>query len=356
MPMKLSVLLLAPVLLAIAGCKPNGHDVRQTMFHKDIFLHIPSSDFNESNHRTIHVLPHTWVTIKRVSVVLSDGTVVPVRDFKPGAVELIHDENIARILGTIELPVPNPTQVVVVIDQGAQCTASEGESLQPCTLTPAKTTNANRPTSAGDGELTLNYVIPSRDRDSPRLVLQLATDRGIEINEAPIEVSLLSSSSIPISVDNVQTPIINPITEPASAPLRLPYALKSPMELPLTASTVMGTINTETRILTQVVVFDQGMPERIAISGTVTRLDIAKRTFQLRVDDASNGQAYATLRFRVGEQTSYGFAESLPPAPATFTDITLGRRIWVRVSGKPDPDDRLDALDVRIASQDHHKY
>jgi len=116
----------------------------------------------------------------------------------------------------------------------------------------------------------------------------------------------------------------------------------------------MGTVNTETRILTPVVVFDQGMPERIAISGTVTRLDIAKRTFQLRVDDASDGQAYATLRFRVGEQTTYGFTESLPPAPATFTDITLGRRIWVRVSGKPDPDDRLDAVDVRIASQDHH--
>ncbi|MFM2222654.1 MAG: hypothetical protein RLZZ78_911 [Armatimonadota bacterium] len=353
MSMKLSVLLLAPVLLAIAGCKPNGHDVRQTMFHKDIFLHIPSSDFNESNHRTIHVLPHTWVTIKRVSVVLSDGTVVPVRDFKPGALELIHDENSARLLGTIELPVPDPTQVVVVIDQGAQCTASEGESLQPCTLTPAKTTNANRPTSAGDGELTLNYVIPSRDRDSPRLVLQLTTDRGIEINEAPIEVSLLSSSSIPLSVDAVQTPFINLISEPGLASPPLPYALKTRTALS-SAATVTGTINAETRLFTPVVVFDQGMPERITISGTVTRLDIAKRTFQLRVDDASNGQAYATLRFRVGEQTTYGFAESLPPAPATFTDITLGRRIWVRVSGKPDPDDRLDALDVRITSQDHH--
>ncbi len=353
MSMKLSVLLLAPVLLAIAGCKPNGHDVRQTMFHKDIFLHIPSSDFNESNHRTIHVLPHTWVTIKRVSIVLADGTVVPVRDFKPGAIELIHDESVARLLGTIELPVPNPTQVVVVIDQGAKCTASEGESLQPCTLTPARTTNANRPTSTGDGELTLNYVIPSRDRDSPRLVLQLTTDRGIEINEAPIEVSLLSSSSIPLSVDAVQTPFINLISEPGLASPPLPYALKTRTALS-SAATVTGTINAETRLFTPVVVFDQGMPERVTISGTVTRLDIAKRTFQLRVDDASNGQAYATLRFRVGEQTSYGFAESLPPAPATFTDITLGRRIWVRVSGKPDPDDRLDALDVRITSQDHH--
>jgi hypothetical protein len=354
MPMKLSVLLLAAVLLVVAGCKPNGHGVRQTMFHKDIFLHIPASDFNESNHRTIHVLPHTWVTIKRVSIVLADGTVVPVRDFKPGAIELIHDENIARILGTIELPVPDPTQVVVVIDQGAKCTASEGESLQPCMLTPAKTTNANRPTSAGDGELDLNYVIPSRDRDSPRIVLQLVTDRGRDIKRAPIEVSLLSSSSIPLAVDAVQTPVINLISEPGSAPSRLPYALKSPTALPLTAFTVMGTINAETRLFTPIVLFEQGIPERIAISGTVTRLDIAKRTFQLRVDDASDGQAYATLRFRVGEQTTYGFTEGLPPAPATFTDITLGRRIWVRVSGIPDPDDRLDALDVRIASQDHH--
>jgi hypothetical protein len=323
------------------------------MFHKDIFLHIPASDFNESNHRTIHVLPHTWVTIKRISVVLADGTVVPVRDFKPGSIELIHDENVARLVGTIELPVPDPTQVVVVMDQRAKCTASEGESLQPCTLTPARTTNANRPTSAGDGELALSYVIPSRDRDSPRIVLQLATDRGREINGAPIEVSLLSSSSIPLSVDTVQTPFINLISEPGLASPPLPYALKSPVALP-SAATVMGTINAETRLVTPIVVFDQGMPERIAISGTVTRLDIAKRTFQLRVDDASVGQAYATLRFRVGEQTTYGFTESLPPAPATFTDITLGRRIWVRVSGKPDPDDRLDALDVRIASQDHH--
>jgi hypothetical protein len=354
MPMKSSLLLLAPALFAIAGCKPTGHGVRQTMFHKDIYLHIPSSDLNESNHRTIHVLPHTWVTIKRISVVLADGTVVPVRDFKPGPIELIHDVNVARFLGTIELPVPDPTQVVVVIDQGAKCTASEGESLQPCSLTPARTKSANRPTSAGDGELALSYVIPSRDRDSPRIVLQLATDRGREINRAPIKVSLLSSGSIPLSVDAVQTPFIDLVSESGSAPPRLPYALNSPTALPLTAAAAMGTIIAETRLFTPIVLFDQGMPERIAISGTVTRLDIAKRTFQLRVDDASDGQAYATLRFRVGEQTTYGFTESLPPAPATFTDITLGRRIWVRVSGKPDPDDRLDALDVRIASQDHH--
>jgi hypothetical protein len=78
------------------------------------------------------------------------------------------------------------------------------------------------------------------------------------------------------------------------------------------------------------------------------RLDIAKRTFQLRVDDTSDGQAYGTLYFRVDDQTTFGFSGSLPASSATFEDVSIGRRIWVRVLQNPDPAARLDANAIQI--------
>jgi hypothetical protein len=80
------------------------------------------------------------------------------------------------------------------------------------------------------------------------------------------------------------------------------------------------------------------------------RLDIAKRTFQLRVDDTSDGQAYGTLYFRVGDQTTFGFSGCLPSSSATFEDISIGRRLWVQVLQNPDSDARLDALSIQIST------
>jgi hypothetical protein len=80
------------------------------------------------------------------------------------------------------------------------------------------------------------------------------------------------------------------------------------------------------------------------------RLDIAKRTFQLRVDGSSDGKSYATLYFRVADQTTYGFTGNLRQAPATFEDISIGRRLWVQVLQNPDLDARLDALSIQIST------
>ena len=86
------------------------------------------------------------------------------------------------------------------------------------------------------------------------------------------------------------------------------------------------------------------------------RLDIARRTFQLRVDDSSDGQPYGTLYFRVADQTTYGFSGSLPLAPATFEDISIGRRLWVSVLQNPDPAARLDAIAIQISAPGRQKH
>jgi hypothetical protein len=353
MPMKLSSTFLIPLLLVTAGCQPSGHSVQQTMFHKDVILHIAPSDFKETNHRTIRALPHTWVNIKRISVVLDDGTVVPCRDFQSGAFELTHDEHNAFLIGTLELPVKNVTQVIVVVGQEAQCTGAQPENLSPCTLIDAKSTDDSQPANAVDGEITLRYIIPGKDRDSPRLVLQLPSQRGRDLPTTPIKVSLMSSGTVPASVDAIQTPWMSLSGESGSTPNRVPYRMTSQATLPDVPIQIKGTFQPETRIFTPSMLFNQGIPERIVIGGTVKRLDIAKRTFQLRVDDASDGQPYAALHFRVSEQTSYAFAGTLPATPATFDDISIGRRIWVSVLSHPNQNDHVEALDVRISSIDH---
>ena len=318
------------------------------MFHKDIYVHIQPTDFKETNRRSIHVLPHTWVTIKRISAVLSDGTVVPCRDFQPVAFELIQDDDSAQLVGTLELPVPDVAEVTVVIAQTGQCTGAEEASLTPCTLAAKQPTEdaLNTPSV----EITLNYTLSTRDRDSPRIVLKLDTERTKELPATPIPVMLTSSGTLPASLNVIDTPWLSLSPVAYGTTRSLPYALSSTLGFLKTPSILKGTIDPETKTFTPTVIFDLGDPKRIAIGGTVVRLDIAKRTFQLRVDDTSDGQAYGTLYFRVGDQTTYAFAGSLRQAPATFEDISIGRRLWVQVLQNPDSDARLDALSIQIST------
>jgi hypothetical protein len=344
--MKLLFTYVSIALLAVTGCQPMGHGVRQTMFHKDIYLHIQPTDFKETNRRSIHVLPHTWVTIKRISAVLSDGTVVPCRDFQRGAFELIQDDDSAQLVGTLELPVPDVAEVTVVIGQTGQCTGAEEASLTPCTLA-AKQANDNA-LNTPSVELTLNYSLSSRDRDSPRIVLKLDTERTKELPATPMPVMLTSSGTLPASLDVIDTPWLSLSPVAYATTKSLPYALTSMLEFLKTPSILKGTIDPETKTFTPTVIFDMGEPERIAIGGTVVRLDIAKRTFQLRVDDTSDGQAYGTLYFRVDDQTTFGFSGCLPASSATFEDISIGRRLWVRLLQNPEPAARLDAIAIQI--------
>jgi hypothetical protein len=346
--MKLLFAYVSIALLAVTGCQPMGHGVRQMMFHKDIYVHIQPTDFKETNRRSIHVLPHTWVTIKRISAVLSDGTVVPCRDFQPVAFELIQDDDSAQLVGTLELPVPDVAEVTVVIAQTGQCTGAEEASLTPCTLAAKQPTEdaLNTPSV----EITLNYTLSTRDRDSPRIVLKMDTERTKELPATPIPVMLTSSGTLPASLNVIDTPWLSLSPVAYGTTKSLPYAFTSTLEFLKTASILKGTIDPETKTFTPTVIFDLGDPERIAIGGTVVRLDIAKRTFQLRVDDTSDGQAYGTLYFRVGDQTTYAFAGSLRQAPATFEDISIGRRLWVQVLQNPDSDARLDALSIQIST------
>ena len=317
------------------------------MFQKDIYLHIQPTDFKETNRRSIHVLPHTWVTIKRVSAVLSDGTVVPCRDFQPGAFELIQDDDSAQLVGTLSLPTPDVAEVTVVIGQTGQCTGAEEASLSPCSLAAKQSTDhAKMPAD----EIALHYTLPNRDRESPKLVLQLETDRTKELPATPIPVMLTSSGTLPASLDAIQTPWLSLSPVADSTAMSLPYALTSSLEFLKTPSILKGTIDPETKTFTPTLILDLGDPERIAIGGTVVRLDIAKKTFQLRVDDTSDGKSYATLYFRVDDQTSYGFSGSLRQAPATFEDISIGRRIWVQVLQNPDSDARLNAISIQIST------
>lgn len=352
--MKLSYAYLSAALMAVAGCQPMGHGVRQTMFQKDIYLHIQPTAFRETNRRSIHVLPHTWVTIKRISAVLSDGTVFPCRDFQPGAFELIQDDDSAQLVGMLSLPTPDVAGVTIVIGQTGQCSGAEEASLTPCTLS-VKQSTGNALNTPSD-ELTLNYILSSRDRDSPRIVLKLATERTKELPATPIPVMLTSSGTLPASLDAIQTPWLSLSPVADSTAMSLPYALTSTLEFLKTPSILKGTIDPETKTFTPAVIFDMGDPERIAIGGTVVRLDIAKRTFQLRVDGSSDGKAYGTLYFRVGDQTIYGFSGSLPASPATFEDISIGRRVWVRVLQNPDPDARLDAITIQISAPGRQKH
>ena len=346
--MKPAYALVVPALLVLAGCKPTGHGVRQTMFHKDIYLNIPSTDFKETNRRSIHVLPHTWVNIKRINAVLADGTVIPCRDFQTGAFELVQDDNSAQLIGTLDLPVPDVAEVTVVIGKTGQCSGAEESSLSPCILETATPGNNNASAATSTDETTLTYTLPSRDRDSTTLVLQLKTNRDKQLPKASVPVTLTSTGQLPITLDVIDTPWLS-LTPVADATTQhLPYGLLCPLDLSKTPITFKGTVDPDTKALTPMVMFDLGAPTRIAIGGTVVRLDIDKKTFQLRVTDTTDSQPYGTLFFRVGEQTSYAFTGGASPVTATFDDISIGRKIWVSVLNHPDPDERLDALDIQI--------
>ena len=318
------------------------------MFQKDIYLHIQPTDFKETNRRSIHVLPHTWVTIKRVSAVLTDGTVVPCRDFQPGAFEFIQDDDSAQLVGTLSLPTPDVAEVTIVIGQTGQCSGAEDATLSPCSL--AANQSTDNATKTPSEEIALDYTLSGRDRDSPRIVIKLDTERTKELPAAPIPVMLTSSGTLPASLDVIDTPWLSLSPAADGTTKSLPYALTSTLEFLKTPSIFKGTIDADTKAFTPTLMFELGAPEQITIGGTVVRLDIAKKTFQLRVSDTTDGKAYGTLYFRVGDQTTYGFSGSLPTAPAMFEDISIGRRLWVRVLQKPDPDARLDAIAIQISA------
>jgi hypothetical protein len=40
--------------------------------------------------------------------------------------------------------------------------------------------------------------------------------------------------------------------------------------------------------------------------------------------------------------------EGLPASSATFEDISIGRRLWVRMLQNPEPAARLDAIAIQI--------
>lgn len=346
--MKPAYALVVPALVMLAGCKPTGHGVRQAMFHKDIYLNISSTDFKETNRRSIHVLPHTWINIKRISAVLTDGTVIPSRDFQPTAFELVQDANSARLIGTLELPLPDVAEVIVVIGKAGQCSGAEDASLSPCILETATPGIDNASTATSTDETTLTYKLPSRDRDSAMLVLQLTANRDRQLPKAAVPVTLTSTGRLPIPLDVIDTPWLSLEPGAGAFPQRLPFGLLCPLDFLKTPITFKGTVDPDTKAVTPMVMFDLGAPTRIAIGGTVVRLDIDKKTFQLRVSDTTDGLPYGTLFFRVGEQTSYAFTGGLSPVPASFDDIGIGRKIWVSVLTHPDPDDRLDALEIRI--------
>ena len=348
LPMKLLFAYVSIALLAVTGCQPTGHVVRQTMFQKDIYLHIQPTDFKETNRRSIHVLPHTWVTIKRISAVLADGTVVPCRDFQPGAFELIQDDDSAQLVGTLSLPTPDVAEVSIVIGQTGQCSGAEDATLSPCSLAAKQSTDDATNTSSDD--IALHCTLASRDRDSPRIVIKLDTERTKELPTTPIPVMLTSIGTLPASLDAIDTPWLSLSPAADGTTKSLPYALTSSLEFQKTPSILKGTIDADTKAFTPTLMFELGAPEQITICGTVVRLDIAKRTFQLRVDGSSDGQPYGTLYFRVDDQTTYRFSGSLRQAPATFEDISIGRRLWVQVLQNPDSDARLNALSIQIST------
>ena len=90
-----ALVILAAIMLA--GCRPHVQGERQTMIHRDVILHLPHTNFDENNLRSIRVLPHTWISIKRISIVLTDGTIIPCRDFQEKFVDLVRDDDTAQL-------------------------------------------------------------------------------------------------------------------------------------------------------------------------------------------------------------------------------------------------------------------
>ncbi|MFM7187803.1 MAG: hypothetical protein ACKO14_08290 [Armatimonadota bacterium] len=348
--MKQSCGLLILVLLMLAGCKPFGHGVTQTLFHKDIYLNIPASDFKETNRRSLRTLPHTWVSIKRISAVLTDGTVIPCRDFQPTPFEMVQDESRAVLLGSLELPVPDVAEVTVVVGKSGQCSGADDTSLRPCTFEMEPSGKIDASTATPLDETSLTYRLPSRERGSTRLVLHLKANRDATFPKATIPVTFTCTGQLPIALDVIETPWLSILPVAGVTPDRLPLGLSCPLEVLKTSTACKGIVDPDSMALSPIVMFDLKAPSRVAIGGTVVRLDIDKKTFQLRVSDTTDGKAYGTLFFRAGDLTSYAFPGGQSPAtvPATFDDIGIGRKIWISVLDHFDPDDRLEALDIRI--------
>lgn len=347
--MKQTCGLLIPVLLILAGCKPHGHGVTQALFHKDIYLNIPATDFKETNRRSIRVLPHTWIKVKRVNAILTDGTVIPCRDFRPTAIEMVHDESLAILIGTLDLPVPDVAEVSVVVDRNGQCSGADDGSLSPCALVDEQSTATTALPDAPSGEITLRYTLPNRDRNTGKLVLRLNTLRDKQLPNKPLSVTLTTTGQLPPDVDDIETQWMPIVPNSDGTKSGLPYDLIT--QHPLQPQIALkGRVNPDTRVFTPDLQIDWVAPERITIGGTVVRLDIDKKTFQLRVSDTTDGQPYGTLYLRAGDLTSYAFSGGQSPAtvPATFDDIGIGRKIWISVLNHFDPDDRLEALDIRI--------
>jgi len=351
--MKQSCGLLIPVLLMLAGCKPFGHGVTQTLFHKDIYLNIPASDFKETNRRSLRTLPHTWVSIKRISAVLTDGTVIPCRDFQPTPFEMVQDESRAVLLGSLELPVPDVAEVTVVVGKSGQCSGADDTSLRPCTFEMEPSGKIEASTATPSDETSLTYRLPSRERGSTRLVLHLKANRDATFPKATIPVTFTCTGQLPIALDVIETPWLSILPVAGVTPERLPLGLSCPLEVLKTSTACKGIVDPDSMALSPIVMFDLKAPSRIAIGGTVVRLDIDKKTFQLRVSDTTDGKAYGTLFFRAGDLTSYAYSGGQSPAtvPATFDDIGIGRKIWISVLDHFDPDDRLEALDIRIVDR-----
>lgn len=343
--MKPAYVVAIPTLLMLVGCEPNGHGVRQTMFTRDVILHLPHTSFKETNRRSIRVLPHTWVTIKRMSVVLTDGTIVPSRDFQEKSVDLVRDDDTAHLLATVTTPSPEIKELIIDIDRTGQCTPADGASLTPCELSATASNDASK---SDTDILTLHCPISQRDSDSKCLVITPTAERTAALPSKSVPFSIKASRILPPDVETIQSPWMNLSSDTNFVKQTLSFGLSSERSLPSGPILVKGSIQPDTRIFTSSVVFDQQTSDRVVFSGTVIRLDIAKRTFQLRVDDASDGRPYATLYFRLMDDTKYTFAGALPPLPATFDDISLGRRIWVQTGRPSNPENRLDANAVQV--------
>ena len=351
LPMKFAFLLLVPFFLMLAGCKPNGHGVRQTMFQRDVILVIPTTDFEETNRQSIRVLPHTWVSIKQISAVYMDGTIIPCRDFESKSIDLVRDTDTAQLLGTLTLSSPNLKELIVDIDRTAQCSAAEGSELHPCELVPAVNRDTSDGTKSDTDVISLKSPVSQQDSDSHYIVMSFKLEHTKAMPTHAIPIGIRCATVLPASIDAIQSPWMLPVPKTEQNHSLLPFGLTPISALKITTGSVKGTIQPDTRLFTPVITTEPLGPDSAMYTGTVVRLDISKRTFQLRVDESSNGLPYATLFFRVMDETAYGFAGSWPLAAATFDDISVGRRLWVRSAGTAIANERLDALEVQIADQ-----
>lgn len=308
-------------------------------------------DFKETNRRSIHVLPHTWITIKRINAVLTDGTVIPCRDFQAKAIEFTQDDDIARLIGTVNLPVSSISSVNVVLDKTGQCSEADGASLTPCTFTAETPRAVPANNDSSNNEITLTATLASRDRETQRLVLQLGVARDKRVPRVAIPVTLTCTGYLPASVDLIETPWFTHSPNPGQVPQSLPFALLPSEALPQAPTLLSGKVDPDTKAFTPRIAFDNSNPSCIVVAGTVVRLDIAKQTFQLRVNDSSDGQPYGTLYFRVSDQTKFRFADGHSDTAASFDDISIGRQLWVQIHHHPDADSRLEPLEIRILDQ-----